>query len=1113
MNNKKCIVNLEYFREMLQISPRIPNQQFDELPFEEEILAFLRELGHSGEINMITDVNINKLYKPWRSFAVVINKCLSGKSTEHKDAKKSNKIYYPRFIKVIVNFFMTKDQSILRRNKRYGVILPIELTNEEIINSESYKEYYAIASGVEPPKTKASVMKKQSSSDTTIPSPTKGKRLKTSVKVDKPTKEKQPAKSSTTKGLNVLFEVALTEAEQIKLATKRSLTRTHISYASGSGAYKGTGIIPGVLDVPNYEFNDKEIAWKSSDEDDDNDDDEEKISKHDDDDDDQSDDDDQEDQDDDDQDDHDDDNDQDEQDDDDDQDDQDKVRTPSHDDKTNDEDKDEDSDGMNVKGDKGANEEDDADELYRNMNINLEGQQQSSSMSSHFVSNMLNPSPDTCIGFIFDSTPRVDVLVSTGAEPPRLSATTLPLPTISIIPHVQQTPTPSPANVSSSSLQNLPNFGSLFGFDHRLKTLETNFSEFMQTNQFAEAVSSIPDRLRDKSQAENEDFLNKLDENIQKIIKEQVKVQVSKILQKIKKTINEQLEAEVLTRSSNSSKTSYAVAADLSELELNKILIEKMESNKSIHISDEQKNLYKALRLRMVQEKTRRRRTRVNQCTKGKYIQDIWQEFETGATDDQPVEEASQHPYWFQKQAKPPTPDSVWNKTLPATNGRIQPWISNLAKKTDSHSLFNELMDTLVDFSAFVMNRLKVDTLTPGLLAGPTYELMKGTCKSLVELEFFLEEVYKATTDQLDWNNPEGQQYPHDLLKPLPLIPNSRGAKESAQDVYSKRRIIAITELQIVEWHNYKHLDWITVRKDDDKLYKFKEGVESYQKKLNLTKPDTYRSDLKRKEAYTAYSNPRAKDNEDYAEFGEVCWWQIVRGRLSATSKDHMIYHMMSSSNKDCDGIPKRLTMYLNLWSYKVVRNRSKSKNTGIVPTEMELILEQTQQGISHEVSNTLAEYMILSEADNRPPMLDKDLVTRTKTYAELSAADCDMNERECKLYDAFDKFTHIKGEALHKYCLRFTQLISDLNIYNMKMKQFQVYTKFLNSLSPEWSKFVTDVKLVKELHTTNFDQLHAYLEQYKLHANEVRFMRERNQDPFALVANHQMTPLHFNTY
>nr|GFA14769.1 hypothetical protein [Tanacetum cinerariifolium] len=126
-------------------------------------------------------------------------------------------------------------------------------------------------------------------------------------------------------------------------------------------------------------------------------------------------------------------------------------------------------------------------------------------------------------------------------------------------------------------------------------------------------------------------------------------------------------------------------------------------------------------------------------------------------------------------------------------------------------------------------------------------------------------------------------------------------------------RIIAVIELKIVEWHNYKHLDWISIRRDDDKIYKFKEGdlkrlriqdiedmllllvqgklsnltveerfafnvsvrmftrsiviqrhvedlqlgVESYQKRLNLTKPDTYRSDLKRREAYTAHSNPR----------------------------------------------------------------------------------------------------------------------------------------------------------------------------------------------------------------------------------------------------------------
>ncbi|GJV65382.1 retrovirus-related pol polyprotein from transposon TNT 1-94 [Tanacetum coccineum] len=67
--------------------------------------------------------------------------------------------------------------------------------------------------------------------------------------------------------------------------------------------------------------------------------------------------------------------------------------------------------------------------------------------------------------------------------------------------------------------------------------------------------------------------------------------------------------------------------------------------------------------------------------------------------------------------------------------------------------------------------------------------------------------------------------------------------------------------------------------------------------------------------------------------------------------------------------------------------------------------------------------------------------------------------------------------------------------------------------LPPEWSKFVTGVKLVKDLHTSNFDQLHAYIEQHELHANEVRIMRERNQDPLAFVSNQQMTPPHFNLY
>nr|GFC91970.1 hypothetical protein [Tanacetum cinerariifolium] len=77
---------------------------------------------------------------------------------------------------------------------------------------------------------------------------------------------------------------------------------------------------------------------------------------------------------------------------------------------------------------------------------------------------------------------------------------------------------------------------------------------------------------------------------------------------------------------------------------------------------------------------------------------------------------------------RPPSLDRTWNTTLPAAQGDAQSWISDLARQTDARSSFNELLDTLIDFSNFIMHRLNVDTLTPDLLAGPTYELMRGSC-------------------------------------------------------------------------------------------------------------------------------------------------------------------------------------------------------------------------------------------------------------------------------------------------------------------------------------------------------------------------------------------------
>nr|GFB73977.1 hypothetical protein [Tanacetum cinerariifolium] len=168
---------------------------------------------------------------------------------------------------------------------------------------------------------------------------------------------------------------------------------------------------------------------------------------------------------------------------------------------------------------------------------------------------------------------------------------------------------------------------------------------------------------------------------------------------------------------------------------------------------------------------------------------------------------------------KPPTPDRDWNKSLPAAQGDAQSWISALAKQTDARSSFNELLDTPIDFSNFIMNQLGVDTLTPKILAGPTYELMRGSCNRLTELEYHLEEVYKATTDQLDWVNPEGQQYPHNLLQHLPLIPDNRGRRVISFEHFinndleylrggasSQKYTTSVTKTKAAD---YRHIKWI----------------------------------------------------------------------------------------------------------------------------------------------------------------------------------------------------------------------------------------------------------------------------------------------------------------
>nr|GEX43416.1 hypothetical protein [Tanacetum cinerariifolium] len=795
------------------------------------VTSDLKNISSSNFVGLYNMRNVDYAYLMWEDFVYQV---------EHKNSKKSNEMYYPWFTKVIIHHFMSKDPSIPKRNKvnwnyvrddhmfstiklvsrhqntqQFGSLLPIELTNEEIRNSNAYKGYYAIATGAAPPKTKASVRR----------------------------------------------------------------TRN-----------EGTGSIPGVPDAPTDE-SEEELSWNSTDnegadnegkdgkddEEDKGDDGEEGDGDDDDEDDDGEegidDDDDQEIK-------RNDDKDDEEKGGDDDQEYDEETRdeesfdpipkTPENsDDKGN---GDEDL-RLNFSGEEGHIKEEEEDKLYRDVNINQgrgiqatpeveeshvtltlvnpNGQQQSSSVSSQFVTSMLNPIHDVGMESIFETTSQMDTQTPTSVTPLPMTATTMTPSTIATITTTSQAPI-LPTTISSTIIQNLPSFGSLFGFDNRLRTLEANFSDFMQTNQFAGAFSTILGIVQRYMDQWMNEAVKKI---IKEQVKEQVKVQVSKILPRIEQAVNEQLEAEVLTRSSHSSKTSYDVAADLSQRNLYKALVEAYKFDKII--------------LDTYRETVNLKRHRDDDADK----------------DEEPSigpDRGSKR----RREGNEPESARAPIETTTRSAGR-------------NHHL-----------------RIMIGI-----------RLCRLSTKAFNQLKYHLEEVFKATTDQLDWVNPEGQHYPHNLLKPLPLIPNNRGRRVIPFEHFinndleylcggaSRRKYTTfITKTKAAD---YGHIKWIEdlvpMTIDDDKLYKFKEGdfkrlciqdikdmllllvqgrltnltvkerfafnvslrmltrsisiqrrvedlqqgVESYQKKLNLTKADSHRYDLKRKEAYTAYSNLR----------------------------------------------------------------------------------------------------------------------------------------------------------------------------------------------------------------------------------------------------------------
>ncbi|GKB13327.1 hypothetical protein Tco_0847250 [Tanacetum coccineum] len=654
IDNKRFYANVEVFKEILNICPRIPGQEFVEPLSEEESLSFIRELGHSGEIEYITNVIEDLAYQ-----------------IDNKDSKKQDKMFYPRFTKIIIHHFLEKDKSISMRNRTfmytardnslpgtirfisrhedtqvYGAILPKAMTHQAMLDSVAYKTYYAIASGAEPPKLKKTKTKCDSAiSSEETPSkknPTKVKKDVPSTKKPatkpKPTKKKEPVKANKGKSDGTAFQSRVLNEQQRKI----------------SGTDEGTGVKPGVPDIPKYDSESDKESWGNSREDDDDDDDDDDEDDTEDDTEDDEDNDDGEDSDGNDDDDN---NDYDD-------DDSDNERTESDRDEIpnlnqfNEEHEEEKEENVyeftdkedDVNNANGENEEDldDGKVLYKDINVNLrkedvemtdvnqsradqhnvsqesgfeqeeedahvtliavhdtqktKGPMQSSFVLSDFTKKLLNfenISPaDNEIALLMDTIIRHEEPSGQTSTlftmPMTVIPTTIPPPPCFFNPLPQQaTPTPTPTTSEATTLfPTLPDFSSVFKFNDRVTKLETNLSEIKQVDQ-------------EEAQAEKQDYIDLVDSSVITIIREEFKTQLPHILPKavsdfatpvIERNVTESLEAAILAKSSSQPKSTYKAAASLSEYELTKILLDKIEESKSHLRANYKRKLYDALK-------------------------------------------------------------------------------------------------------------------------------------------------------------------------------------------------------------------------------------------------------------------------------------------------------------------------------------------------------------------------------------------------------------------------------------------------------------------------------------------------------------------------------------
>ncbi|GKC84223.1 hypothetical protein Tco_1139940 [Tanacetum coccineum] len=413
-----------------------------------------------------------------------------------------------------------------------------------------------------------------------------------------------------------------------------------------------------------------------------------------------------------------------------------------------------------------------------------EGLMQSSSVSSNFIEKLLNfdnVSPaDNEIASLMDTivhTKEPSGQTSTLITIPIIVIpTTIPLPPHFLNPISQQTtPTPTPtASEITTAFPALPDFASVFRFNDRLgeaihKASQSHNAEF-----------------REEAQAEKQEYIDLVDSSVRTIIIEEFKTQLPQILPKAVldfatpstyKAVASLLEYELMKILLDKMEESKSHLRADYRMKIYDALVESYNTDKDLFNTygevftlkrsrddkDKDQDISAGSDRGMKRRKSskeaespkdqRLKEGKSSSSSKGtshshhkssgksdhaeepSHIVDDSgvqknQEFDTCNNNEQPDNEAASKNDWFKKPERPPTPDPDWNKRQQMDFQPAQTWISVTAHAEKPPTLFNELMDTPIDFSAFVMNQLNISNRTQELLVGLAFNLLKGTCKS-----------------------------------------------------------------------------------------------------------------------------------------------------------------------------------------------------------------------------------------------------------------------------------------------------------------------------------------------------------------------------------------------